>query len=123
MRAVVALLGLAACGSPGARPAALGGADTDGWTWTASTGGPWRLPRAGRALAITADGRAIVQVGERDVVAVELATGAVGPITEVVAAPAAIEAVVRAGDRVLAFGTRAPGAPAVWAIVATPAPA
>src|SRR5262245_52615511 len=110
-----------ACGAPSrAPPATTQPAAEAVWMWTASAGGPWRLPAVGLEIAIApGDDQAVVRTGAREVVTVDLATGDVGAQTEVVAAPATIESIARVGVRVLAFGSTDTG-PAAWTITLAP---
>jgi hypothetical protein len=87
--------------------------------WVASTGGAWRLPKDGSDLAIVDDTAAVVRTGPRELVRVDLVTGAIGGVTDVIPAPGVIESIARVGDRVLAFGFTDSGA-AVWSIAAAP---
>jgi hypothetical protein len=117
--AVVVAHALAGCRSARAPEPTGASAPTGPWTWTASMGGPWRLPAYGYdVVVVPGDAHAIVRTSWREAVVVDLATGAVGPIAPLVTG-AVVEQLARVGDRVLALGAR-DGAPAAWSISVGP---
>ena len=91
-------------------------------SWVASTAGPWRLPQPGRKVLIASATTALVTVAlghdQRQLMTVDLRTGATAA-HRLVDGTARLHSVVRARDRILAFGEDR-GCNAAWEISLTP---